>query len=197
MSRGGWRYGAGRPGSHAKTAGKLSIDVRRLHRDGYLSAPRRMTWRWTNGATIDLETTPDAVTLVYRYREDAGQWRDVNQRIALTRTPCHYGGSRPWFACPRCGRRAAIIYLWNIPACRKCARLVYLSQSEDAIARSWGRTYRVMHRLGQGDEGCHALPRRPKGMRRATFERLREAWWREDEYRDGLFAEFMARTGLL
>lgn len=197
MSRGGSRYGAGRPGWHAKTAGKRAIDVRKLQRGGYLSATHRMTWRWSSGATIGLDTSPDAVRLSYRYEDNAGEWRSVDQHIGITRTPCHYGGDRPWFACPRCFRRVAIIYLWNIPLCRKCARLAYTSQSEDAIDRSWGRTYRIMHRLGQGHEGPHAVPRRLKGMRRATYERLWQAWCREEEYRDDAIAAFAARLGWL
>lgn len=193
MSRGGWRYGAGRPASHAKTAGKLAIDVRRLHRDGYLADEHRMTWRWSNGATISLDTAPEAVTLNYRYKCNADQWRDVSQRIAIIHTSCHYGGSRPWFVCPYCWRRCALVYLWSWPKCRTCARLAYPSQSDDAIDRSWGRTYRIMRRLGQDDEGPHAIPRRPRGMRRATYERLWRAWCREETYRDEALTAFVSR----
>lgn len=196
MSRGGWRYGAGRPARHAKTASKPSLDVRRLQRDGHLSAGQQMTWRWSSGASIGMETESDAMRLSYRYKDRKGDWRDVDQRIGITRTPCHYGGSRPWFTCPRCQRRAAILYLWHVPLCRTCAGLVYPSQSDDAIGRSWDRTYRVMQRLGQADSGPHAVPHRPKGMRCATFERLWDAWCREEEYRDDAIAAYMARPGV-
>jgi hypothetical protein len=189
------RYGAGRPGWHAKTAGKLTVDVRRLQRDGHLSAQYRMTWQWSNGATIGLETSPDDVALSYRYKDRQGEWRDVNQRVTLTRTPCHYGGSRPWFACPRCRERVAILYLWNVPLCRKCAKLVYPSQAEDAIARSWRRSQKIAKRLGQ-DADAWMAPRRPKGMRLATFERLREQWWAEEQLRDEMLAVFVRRLGL-
>lgn len=191
MSRGGYRCGAGRPGWHAKTAGKLAVDVRKLHRDGHLSGCYRMNWHWSSGATIELETTPDMVTLTYRYKDGGGEWRDVRQPVTVTRTPCHYGGSRPWFACPRCYGRVAILYLWNVPACRKCARLVYPSQADDAMGRSWRRT-RKLEKLLSGGTGEWNY-RRPKGMRRATFERLREAYWREEQLRDELLAPFIAR----
>jgi len=193
MSRGGYRNGAGRPGWHAKTAGKLAVDVRKLHRDGHLSGCYRTTWTWSSGASIELETSPDLVTLVYRYKDSQGDWRAVRQPVTVTRTPCHYGGSRPWFACPRCHARVAILYLWNVPACRKCARLVYPSQAEDAIGRSWRRTNKIMVRLGQAEAGAGAVPRRPKGMREATFARLWEAWVREDERREYMIAVFMAK----
>lgn len=188
------RYGAGRPGWHAQTAGKLRLDVRQLQRDGHLSAGKRMTWQWSNGASIGMETEADAVRLSYRYKDRQGDWRDVDQRIGITRTPCHYGGSRPWFTCPRCQRRAAILYLWNVPLCRTCARLVYPSQSEDAIGRSWRRTQKIMARLGQ-EADAWAVPRRPAGMREATYARLWAAWAREDQLRDDLLAAFVAKFG--
>lgn len=194
MSRGGLRYGAGRPGWHAKTAGKLQVDVRRLHRDGHLSACYRMTWQWPRGASIELETTPDQVRLSYRYKDRQGEWRDVDQRVAITRSLCHYGGSRPWFACPRCRERVAILYLWNVPLCRRCAELVYPSQSEDAIARSWRRSRKIAKRLGQKADAWMA-PRRPKGMRLATFERLAAQWWAEEQLRDDRLAAFVSRFG--
>lgn len=193
MSRGGYRFGAGRPGWHAKTAAALRLDVRKLHRDGHLSGHNRMTWRWSNGATVGMDTAPDAVTLSYRYKFSDG-WRDISQRVNLERTSCNYGGERPWFRCPRCCGRVAILYLRGWPGCRKCSRLVYPSQSDDAIARSWGRTYRIMRRLGQACDG-YAVPRRPKGMRRATFDRLWEAWCREEKLRDEALMLFMEARG--
>ena len=191
MSRGGYRYGAGRPGWHAKTAGKLAVDVRKLHRDGHLSGFYRTNWHWTSGAIIELHTTPDMVTLTYRYKDGGGEWRDVRQPVTVTRTPCHYGGNRPWFACPRCHRRVAILYLWNVPACRMCARLVYPSQADDAIGRSWRRT-RKLDALLSGGAGEWNY-RRPTGMRRVTFNRLRDAYWREEQLRDAMLAAFVGR----
>ncbi len=189
--KGGHRCGAGRPGWHAKTAGKLAVDVRTLHRDGYLSGCNRMTWHWSNGAAIGLETTPDTVTLTYRYKGMEGEWRDVRQPVTVTRTLCNYGGNRPWFACPRCRARVAILYLWNVPACRRCARLVYPSQSDDALGRSWRRTRKLERRLSAGAGEWNY--RRPKGMRQATFNRLRARYWREEELRDNMLAAFVGR----
>lgn len=194
MSRGGIRYGAGRPGWHAKTAGKRSLDVRRLQRDGHLSAGQRVTWQWSSGASIVMETEADAVRLSYRYQDRQGDWRDVDQRIAIARTPCHYGGSRPWFTCPRCWQRVAILYLWNVPLCRRCAKLVYPSQAEDEISRSWRRSRKIAAQLGQKSEvDAWMRPRRPAGMREATYARLWAAWMREQDYREGLLTAFTAR----
>jgi hypothetical protein len=165
--------------------------VRRLHRDGHLSGGAyRLHWTWPSGAQIALDTSPGEVTMVYRYRK-ADEWRDVRQRVTVVRTACHYGGARPWFLCPYCGRRVAILYLWNVPQCRRCARLVYSSQSLDALARSWRRTGKIEARLkGDAEEWDYT---RPKGMRQATFERLVAAHIREEELRDEALLAFAAR----
>jgi hypothetical protein len=190
------RCGAGRPGWHAKTAGTLQLDVRQLQRQGaFAHAAATVGLTWASGAAVKVDTSPDAATLVYRYKDRQGGWRDVNQRVNITRTPCHYGGERPWFICPRCSGRVAILYLWNVPLCRTCAKLVYPSQAEDAIGRSWRRSRKIAARLGQKADAW-MTPRRPKGMRQATFERLREQWWAEERLRDDMLAAFVGRMGL-
>jgi len=43
----------------------------------------------------------------------------VHQRVPIERTRCHYGGMRPWFHCPRCQRRVAVLFLRSaVPAQR-------------------------------------------------------------------------------
>ena len=85
------------------------------------------------------------------------------------------------------------MYLRGWLGCRKCSRLVYASQSNDALARSWRRTHKLETRLSGGTGEWNY--RRPKGMRVATFERLREALWREEEVREEQLALFAARWG--
>lgn len=192
MSRGGWRWGAGRPAHHAKTNAVPRIDVRRLQRDGHFSARKSITMRWVSGASAVITIMPDVVRLSYRYHFADG-WRQVQETVHLTQTDCHFGGSRRWFVCPRCGRLMATLYLRGWPACRDCAQLVYQSQSDDVIEQSWQRTYRIMHRLGQADDGPHAAPRRPNGMRRVTFERLLQSWLREEKLREDMIEAYMER----
>ena len=190
---GGWRYGAGRPGWKRSTGDTLQVDVRRLHREGHLAVRCSLSWQWSNGASIRLHTSPDAVTLDYRYRVGGDDWREVLQPVGIVRTPCHYGGERPWFACPRCGRRVAILYLSGPPACRTCKRMAYPVQSADAIDRSWRRTRKLARRLGSDD--WDTLPRRPKGMHWATYERLCAELLAEAELRNELMGAFLLRFG--
>lgn len=136
--RGGSRFGAGRPAWHAKTSQVLQLDVRHLARMGWLPGGASAQVRWSSGASIGYRVNEDAsaIVLLYSYGFSDGR-RDIAQSVSIERKPCRFGGSRPWFCCPRCWRRVAIIYLHGWPSCRRCARLVYPSQAEDATSRSW------------------------------------------------------------
>ena len=189
MSRGGYRSGAGRPASHAKTSQYLGLDVRALHRRRLLTAGSSFSWTWSRNdehvGTISV-CVPEVSMVNLDYRRNGEPRHDV---IRVVRSHCHYGGWRPWFMCPRCGRRGAIVYLGNATGCRRCLRLRYPSQSDDSLGRSWGRTRRIMRRFG-GD--VDEFPRRAKGMRRRTYESLFEAWCREEEFREEALVAFMA-----
>ena len=54
--------------------------------------------------------------------------------------------------------------------------LVYASQSEDEIDRTWRCIHHIQRRLGAGENelGWYFRPDRPKGMHRVTFQRLRD-----------------------
>ena len=47
MGRGGWRYGAGRPGWRRKCEQSLALDIRQLHKKRLLSPGIRYSWKWT------------------------------------------------------------------------------------------------------------------------------------------------------
>lgn len=158
-----------------------------MAREGVLVDGTTTTWRWSNGLLATLAAETDHLLITYRYTFTEGE-REVQTRIRLMQTPCEFGGARSWFACPRCNRRVAILYLWGYPACRTCCRMGYPSQSEDAIGRSWRRTRKIEERLG----GEWPAPR-PKWMRRATYERLWDACCREEEIREQALVAFIER----
>ena len=55
--------------------------------------------------------------------------KNICSAITLVRTKCHLGGYRDWFECPRCSKRAGILYRDEDDfACRKCLFLGYRSQ---------------------------------------------------------------------
>lgn len=194
MSRGGSRYGAGRPGHKAKAEHLRRIDIRTWRKGGYLARAGAFGWYWhrdgerTGAINVHIHGT-DALTLCYAVNVD-GQQADATQLIGLTHTPCPYGNTRPWFQCPHCNRRCAVLfYRWRRFACRHCQRVSYASQSEDALDRLWRKQGKIEARLGENRT-------RPKGMRRHTHAELREAWFelevRREEWLGALLERLMS-----
>jgi hypothetical protein len=174
MSKGGQRWGAGRPGWKVKAEDCRSIDVRRWHRDGILRPGGAGEWAWWNGAgrtvaSVAYSVTADAVALRFAFGGHAADsgGRVTTQAVPILRTPCNCGGDRLWFACPHCTRRVAVLYLRPATgfACRNCAQVAYTSQSEDAMARAWRQQGKAERRLLAGMA-------RPTGMHSTTHGRL-------------------------
>lgn len=191
MVKGGWRYGAGRPGSTIKAEQALRLDVRQLAARGLL-AGGAFTWRWSNSHTgesagsIGVSVGPTSMRLTFSIDGDPRA-----QAVPILRTACNYGGTRPWLACPCCERRVAVIYLRGGRfLCRHCNRVTYLSQSEDALGRSWLKQRKLEARLGDNWQ-------RPKGMHRATRARVLAAILKCEEQRELAVAAHLARLGLL
>ena len=97
--------------------------------------------------------------------------------LVLDWTPCTFGGRRPWWRCPRCARRVAVVYrahaVWG---CRRCLGLVHGTTRADALDRAIRATGKLAHRLGTSWEllGRGQPVRRPRGMHVRTFARLLE-----------------------
>lgn len=170
MSRGGMRWNAGRPGYRVKAEHLCRVDVREWARRGYLRGPCAFSWSWHRGdepaGSIGVSVHgPTALTLAYTFGSGIDK-RNVAETMTLVTSSCAYGGTRQWFACPRCARRAAVLYLrGGYFACRLCKRVAYSSQSDDDLDRLWRRQHKIETRLDTNW-------RRPKGMRRRTYDRL-------------------------
>jgi len=109
--------------------------------------------------------------------------RRVEQRIALTPTRPNYGGLRWWLHCPVTGQRATKLY--KPPgqerfAGRRVWRLGYRSQRAPERDQPFDRLYRLQRRIG-AEECWDAMPSRPKGMWRRTFNRYFEEYQSLDE----------------
>lgn len=191
MGRGGSRYGAGRPASHVKAEHCLRLDVRQLAKHNRL-AGGSFSWRWTNTYTgqdagsIGITTRPGHAMLNYSHNGQV-----VSDDVRVVQTACNYGGTRPWFQCPRCTKRVAVLYLRSGRfMCRHCGGIVYASQADDAIGRAWRRQGKLEARLGDGWA-------RPKGMHRATRTKLLAAILACEERRDEALYTYMAQHGLV
>jgi hypothetical protein len=178
MGRGGFRFGAGRPGQAVCTDTMLRLDVRQVQRTGVLVRGHRFSWQWKTcdrvDATIDCIAAADRVLLDYRVRTIGGEWESLRYPVLLDWTPCTFGGRRVWWRCPAsgCGRRVAVLFGARLFACRHCHRLAYRSQSESAADRALRRASRIRDRLGWEPGIINPMGSKPKGMHWRTFERL-------------------------
>jgi len=135
-------YGSGRRYGYCKPLVEdcMFIDIRQLSRSGCMGTCQKYSLKWQNGSDIQVETTPEALKLLYNIFSDGEQLENVNIKVPLSWTPCNYGGNRPWFSCPSCGRRVAKLYLASrYFLCRHCNNLSYSSQREDKQMREFSR----------------------------------------------------------
>jgi len=93
-------------------------------------------------------------------------WRPCYD-IPVSWLSCHLGGQRPFFHCPQCGKRRAVLYSngLNKFKCRECLNLGYKSQLENESYRSMGRSWKIEKRLGP-------WLGKPPGMHKTTYARL-------------------------
>lgn len=124
------------------------LDLGALLRDGRV-VPGQLAFgslHWTNAHTNEERGSvsfvsgggPDGAFLRLRYRL-VNREGDVDERLQLVSTPCHWGGFRWWFTCPLeahgrpCGRRVGKLYLppgRRLFGCRHCYNLTYTSVQE-------------------------------------------------------------------
>jgi hypothetical protein len=178
--------------SKSTTDESLPLDVRKLHRHGCLRHGTYSSWRWwsgpdtpearacgasigclvraAGGAAAGGEADSDlTATLLYAHRGEPVRWS-----VKVLWTPCNYGGRRPWWQCPSCARRVAVLYAaGRYFACRHCYGLCHASQKENAGDRALRAAWKIRRRLGQ-EEGGHMEPPpdKPKGMHWETYSRL-------------------------
>lgn len=168
---------SGRRDGKPCTDERRSLDVRRLQREGLLVKGNTFPWRWTRHgetiAEIQVVVGNDCVVLNYQQRWGASPYQLCCNTVMLDWTGCNYGGRRPWWLCPVCGRRVAVLYSGRGGySCRHCAQLAYRSQRETQEDLAARRANRVRVRLGW-PQGILNLPGgKPKGMHWKTYLRL-------------------------
>ena len=95
--------------------------------------------------------------------------------VGLEYTDQHLGGRRPWFQCPACGRRCALLYEQHEKlSCRVCRGLAYRSQRCNREDRIRLKAQKIRQRLGGSANLLIPFPERPKGMPRRTYR-----YWRD------------------
>ena len=165
--------------SNAKGAveGRSSIDVRTWQRGELLYPGNSFSWSLTEHSSIRVQVGLDQLHLEYSIQPSGEEKQDVHDLIRLSTTPCNYGGTRRWFVCPDhpFGKRVAVLY-WGGKhfRCRHCCGLAYTSQREDRKYRALRRLLKLRKRLGITGPSDSPVPRKPEGMRKATYARLKQ-----------------------
>lgn len=133
--------GSGRTWGYTSTVESARcIDLRTLKKRDWLKPGFIYSLSWTCGGEpsgdIKYRAESDALVLLFKYRENRGDWESVEQRILMESTPCNYGGYRQWFVCPHCSRRCLVLCgAGKLFLCRQCYRLPYQSQLDDEYSR--------------------------------------------------------------
>jgi hypothetical protein len=145
------------------------LDVGTLRRFG-IFGERRCTWsslRWADITTIRADK--------YSIELEMPRKASAPQEIRVSWTRCRFGGLRPWLHCPYCQRRGA--KLFNGLAgycCRACVgNPPYASQTKSAETRRHFEACKLRMRLGGSPSLTEPFPKKPKGMHRRTYVRLK------------------------
>lgn len=171
--------GSGKRTSRSTVEESLVLDINSLVRRGFLRrgfyVESILHWTLlTDGrkvASCDFcyNTTNEEYALDLSYIYENSQ--TVSSRVRLGKVPGHFGGTRLYFVCPECGRRAWHLYLTDTVKCRICHKLTYISCRE---SHKWDRLYaKMVPVLGNIKE-----------VRRLMNFRIRQAVkWRKNQMR--------------
>lgn len=179
----------------------FALDVRTLQRKGGLSPGESYTWTWTRRyalgntrqASLLVTVLPGAIELAHQFTSGPIPATVTFCQVAITWTECHFGGQRPWFLCPTCGRRVAKLYWSHVFHCRRCLDLAYESQRESDWAAACSRAQRIKKRLGGSANMLEPFPEKPKGMHWKTYLRYVMEYGRAVEAFARAHQAFMAR----
>ncbi len=140
-----------------------SIDIRVLARHGLLKGASVLNYQSRSLGKFSIAVDGPGVNV------EGANWP---QHIKVSRTPCTLGGDQPWFICPMCFGRVAILYCHRRFACRSCHRLYYECQRTRGQSSPRVKLQRIRERLGGSGNFSQPFPARPKGMWRRTYDRM-------------------------
>jgi hypothetical protein len=178
---GGWRWGSGRPRTRASVEQYRVFDIGELDRDHLSSTDQ--TW------------------IMVQVRDADGNWQTVQQFIHIARRPRHFGGAQAYFRCSRCDRAALKLCQpgCGFYRCRRCLRLAYPSEREDAVGRAFRAAGKIKGRLGRDPDYFAPFPPKPRDMRWRTYERRWHEYLEAEKRAEAAFdmpAEAMTRWGV-
>ena len=173
---GGRGSGRRHQGGSATTEDISSVDIRWLHRTQDISDPIRRTISWSRcgvtHTTASIEKTTQGLLFKYAFTAYGCEPVQVARVVSLLWSDTQFGGRRPWFCCPHCKRRTAIVFISRSIGCRKCFRIRHQSQNECASDRAIRRIDFLRDKLKWQPGFLNGSEWRPKGMHHKTYYRL-------------------------
>jgi hypothetical protein len=162
------------------TGEPLSVCVSYLSKNNMLASGFTGTLSWSRRGVktgwIGYGCTGDAVRLTYTVTDTTTQQKTKHDyAVHLSRSACHFGGSRSWLVCPRvgCGRRVASLYMaGGLFLCRHCHQLGYESQQVAHWDRLTLKADKIRGRLKWEAGILNGIGLKPKGMHWQTYWRL-------------------------
>lgn len=169
--------GSGRRSSYCgkpETSDSMPLDIRKIANKGLLVPGTGFSWQWLVNdrpvAGISIRVKFESMVLSYQMK---GTGEVVEQRVQTETSPCHFGGHRQWFTCPRCSKRVAVLYApGRYFACRQCGGLGYATQREGTGDRASTKANKIRKRLGWPIGILNGTGGKPKGMHWVTYDRL-------------------------
>jgi hypothetical protein len=161
------------------------LDIREWTREGklipgtFFVLPLRADAPYEGVQEIEVTVEKEKVRLEYDVRVGVAETLHVPMWTPLSRSRCHYGGSRCWFVCFWCGRRVATLWMHNLNiACRACHGLRYRSQDGTPLQRAFYRAQKLRVQLGGTPDFDRPLPaKKPKRMHWTTWLDARERYY--------------------
>lgn len=156
----------------------------KVNKAALLKAPRAINWKVGDSsygsALIGLEGNSVRVTFQVREAKDR-PWQHLAVSVETIEQPCHLGGVRRWFVCPRCGQRVGTLYIGSDVGCRHCMRLTYWSAQADKMERLRLKKKKILSRM----EGGHLAA--PQRMQQKTYLRHLQQYQKVEEQINELF----------
>lgn len=114
--------------------------------------------------------------------------------ISVEKLPCHFGGERYYFHCPKCDKRMRKLYGHKgIFLCRKCMNLGYYLQRVTPCKRYILMRDKINERLKAIGASIYE---KPKGKQRKLWQKLQGRYWDYDaKHEEAFSAEAIALFG--
>lgn len=153
-----------------------NINIAKIHKWGYTNSGN---WGMLSWSRMDKEISriaiiggKQSIKLFYEYINSDDSRDKMNYKIKLSWSTCNFGGYRPWFMCPACNRRVAILYGSKYFICRHCLELRYPSTLERDEDRASRQANKIRDKLNWEPGILNPDYGKPKGMHDITYQRL-------------------------